>query len=284
MVRNAPDPPPGDRRDQIAPASAPGPPRARGVLISLSARLPHVEPRVDARPVHLLVTRQLLLARARERALEGSHLEIIEPGRPHVLVPVACPPVKCGLIVHAHPHLPRQRRAAHVALLAGHRVADTVYPTGPVPYSRVRCHLSLPGGISFKDTMRQISRCLVALVLKDKPMKLRQMSALLDSTTLLLEGARVRRVAPDAQRAAARPDLHHPALRSLVAVPPRDCELQFNPWQHADLDEPRAFGDYCPPSMFMLFAVCRLPPRAVPHHGDHVTEPDVWFSHFTSLV
>ena len=26
--------------------------------------------------------------------------------------------------------------------------------------------------------------------------------------------------------------------------PTPDCELQFNPWQHTDLDEPRAFGDY----------------------------------------
>ena len=23
-----------------------------------------------------------------------------------------------------------------------------------------------------------------------------------------------------------------------------DCELQFDPWQHTDIDEPRAFGDY----------------------------------------
>ena len=93
---------------------------------------------------------------------------------------------------------------------------------------------------------------MVALVLKDKPMKLRQMSALLDSTSHYFWRAHayvVSRQTPS----VLPPDLIFIILRYVPSwpyldlydpEPTPDCELQFDPWQHTDIDEPRAFGDY----------------------------------------
>ena len=84
-------------------------------------------------------------------------------------------------------------------------------------------------------------------------MKLNQMSALSDSSTHYFWKAHawvVSRRTPS----SLPPDLIYIILRYVptwaflnIYEPeplPYDVELQYDPWQQPDLDEPRAFGDY----------------------------------------